>query len=97
MAKGYWIVHLAVTDPEAYAHYRDFVRPFLAEWGGRFLVSGTTRLVTEGEARERSVVVEFSSYAKAVSAYESDAYQAGMQQRLAASVADFVIAEGVDG
>lgn len=96
MAKGYWIVNLEVTDPDTYAHYQAFVRPFLIEWGGRFLVRGGERLVTEGQGRGRSVVVEFTSFAKAQAAYKSEAYQNGMQRRLAASVADFVIAEGFD-
>lgn len=97
MAKGYWVVNLEVTDPQTYRRYQTFVGPFLAEWGGVFVVRGGTRVVKEGEARARTVVVEFPSFAKAQAAYDSDAYQAGMQQRLGASVADFVIVEGFDG
>ena len=97
MAKGYWVVNIEVTDIETYRQYQAFVGPFLAEAGGRFIVRGGERLAKEGDVRARTVVVEFASYAQAVAAYESDAYQSGMQQRLAAGVADFVIVEGFDG
>ena len=96
MAKGYWVVNLEVTDTEIYKHYLAFVGPFLAGAGGTFLVRGGERLPKEGNARSRTVIVEFPSFAQAKTAYESPAYQQGMQQRLAASVADFVIVEGFD-
>jgi uncharacterized protein (DUF1330 family) len=97
MAKGYWVVNLEVTDIETYKQYQAFVGPFLAEAGGRFIVRGGERLAKEGDVRTRTVVVEFPSYAQAVAAYESEAYQTGMQQRLAAGAADFVIVDGFDG
>jgi uncharacterized protein (DUF1330 family) len=96
MARGYWIVNLDVADPERYARYQAFVRPFLEENGGRFLVRGGTHEVVEGTARVRQVVVEFESYEKALAAYRSEAYQTGMQDRLGASTANFVIAEGLE-
>ena len=96
MAKGYWVVNLEVTDPDTYKRYQAFVGPFLEEWGGTVLVRGGTRIVKEGNARTRTVIVEFSDFAIAQAAYESAAYQDGMQERLAASVADFVIADGFD-
>ena len=40
MPKGYWVVDLEVSDPEAYKAYQAFVRPFLAENEGRFLHRG---------------------------------------------------------
>jgi uncharacterized protein (DUF1330 family) len=97
MAKGYWVVNVEVSDPETYKQYQAFVRPFLTEWNATFLVRGGARIVKEGSGRSRTVVIEFSSFAVAQSAYESEAYQTGMKQRLQASVADFVIAEGFDG
>jgi uncharacterized protein (DUF1330 family) len=96
MAKGYWVVGLDVDDPERYAVYQQFVRPFLAASGGTFVVRGGQQEVVEGNARRRTVVVEFPSYVDAVTVYHSEAYQTGMQDRLAASVADFVIVEGAD-
>ncbi|HEY0919804.1 DUF1330 domain-containing protein [Devosia sp.] len=94
-AKGYWVVGLDVEDAERYATYSAFVRPFLAANGGRFVVAGGQQDVVEGMGRRRTVLVEFPSYADAVRVYRSDGYQKGMQDRIAASVADFVIVEGL--
>jgi uncharacterized protein (DUF1330 family) len=97
MAKGYWVVNLEVTDLETYKHYQALVGPILADAGGTFIVRGGERLAKEGQVRSRTVIVEFPSFAQAKATYESEVYQTAMQPRLAASVADFVIAEGYDG
>lgn len=97
MAKGYWVVHLDVADPAGYGVYQDFVRPFLAANGGRFIIRGGPQSVEEGEARTRTVIVEFASLADAQRIYRSDEYQNGIKLRAAASTADFVIVEGLDG
>ena len=97
MARGYWVVNLEVTDPEAYKQYQAFVRPFLASNDGRFIVRGGQQSVVEGKVGPRVVVVEFPSYEQAVRAYHSQEYQAGMQARLGASSANFAIVEGFDG
>lgn len=97
MPKGYWVVHIEVTDPEAYKVYQAFVRPFLAANAGRFIIRGGQQRVVEGRASSRTVLVEFPSYADAMRVYESADYQRGMQDRLTASVADFVIVEGLEG
>jgi uncharacterized protein (DUF1330 family) len=97
MAKGYWVVNLQVDDNEAYKVYQKFVTPFLAANGGRFVVRGGRQIVVEGEAMARTVVVEFPSFADAERVYYSDEYQQGMQTRISASVAQFVIVEGLEG
>ena len=96
MPKGYWIVHVDVTDLSAYQNYRDFVQPFLIENHGRFVVRGGTQSVTEGSVKPRTVVVEFPSYAEAERAYHSAEYREGKKLRLAISSADFAIVEGFD-
>lgn len=96
MAKGYWFVSLDVNDPGQYSVYQQFVRPFLAANGGKFVIRGGQKTVVEGNVRSRVVVVEFPSYADAERAYHSDAYQQGMRNRLGASIADFAIVEGID-
>lgn len=96
MTKGYWVVRMDVEDAARYATYQQFVRPFLAANGGRMVVRGGAQDVVEGAFRSRVVVVEFPSYADAVRVYHSDEYQRGMQDRLASSVADFVIVEGAE-
>lgn len=95
MAKGYWVVALEVNDPGQYAVYQAFVRPFLAANEGRFVIRGGKSEVVEGSVRPRIVVVEFPSYSDAVRVYHSEGYQTGMRERLAASIADFAIVEGI--
>jgi uncharacterized protein (DUF1330 family) len=96
MAKGYWVVSLEVTNPEAYRAYQEFVRPFLAANDGRFLIRGGQQEVVEGSVKPRVVVIEFPSYEHAAQVYHSEAYQNGLKLRLGASMADFAIVEGFD-
>jgi len=51
MAKGYWVVHIDVTDTDAYRVYQEFVRPFLAANSGRFVIRGGEQsVVVSGQA-----------------------------------------------
>ena len=97
MAKGYWIAHGRVDDPQKYDLYRAANAAPLAEHGGRFLVRGGAREVREGEAKPRTVVIEFPSYAAARACYDSPAYQEAIALRRGISESDLVIAEGYDG
>lgn len=96
MAKGYWIAHGRVDDPEAYDLYRAANAAPLAEFGGRFLVRGGAREVREGAAKPRTVVIEFPTYASALACYDSPGYQAALKLRQGISESDLVIAEGYD-
>lgn len=97
MAKGYWIAHGRVDDPEGYEAYRRANAAPLSEHGGRFLVRGGAQVVAEGAAKPRTVVIEFPTYAAARACYESDAYQAAIRLREGISESDLVIVEGWDG
>ncbi|MCF3973571.1 DUF1330 domain-containing protein [Paracoccus salsus] len=96
MSKGYWIVHLSVDDADAYQAYRQEVAAFLATVGGRFLVRGGPQQVVEGQARPRTVVIEFPSAQAAHECYASDAYRRIKAMRESISAADLVIVEGWD-
>lgn len=96
-AKGYWIVHIDVTDPEAYkAYVAANAEPFRA-YGARFLVRGGEFECMEGAARARNVVVEFDSYEQALACYRSDAYAHAKSLRDKAAVSDLIVIEGYDG
>lgn len=97
MAKGYWIAHGRVDDPEGYGAYRAANAAPLAEYGGRFLVRGGARELREGEAKPRTVVIEFPSYDAARACYDSPGYQAAIRLREGISASDLVIAEGWEG
>ena len=97
MAKGYWIVHVEVTDPDAYKGYQALVPAAVGAFGGRMIVRGGTSDVVEGSARPRHVVLEFPSYQAALDCYNSPEYQRAKAVRIACASADLVIIEGVEG
>ena len=95
--KGYWIVHLDVTDPEAYKAYPPALLLHLANFGTRFLVRGGAREVPEGKARGRTAVVEFPSFDAAMACYRSPDYVPVKKLRQGNAEVDLVIVEGYDG
>ena len=97
MAKGYWIPHLDVRDPEGYKAYMAATPPADHKYAGRALVRGGTCEVVEGRARSRNVLREFPDYATALACYRSEEYQRAKPLRLPHSDCDFVIAEGYEG
>lgn len=58
-AKGYWIGRISTHDPDTYAKYVAGNGAAYAKFGGRMLVRGGKFDVSEGEARDRNVVIEF--------------------------------------
>ena len=97
MAKGYWIGHVDVDDPEVYERYRQANAVPFAEYGARFLVRGGKQEVREGNLRKRTVVIEFADLATALACYDSPEYQAAKAIREPVSTGDLVIIEGYEG
>jgi uncharacterized protein (DUF1330 family) len=97
MAKGYWIAHVDVSDPEAYKAYVAANAEPLRKFGARFIVRGSQQFETpEGTSRARNIVLEFPSYQAALDCYNSPEYQRAVALRKPASTADLVIVEGYD-
>ena len=97
MAKGYWIAHVDVADPEAYkAYIAANAKPF-AKYGARFVVRAGRNTLKEGALRSRHVVIEFKDYATALSCYQSPEYQSALALRQPVSQGDLVIIEGYEG
>jgi uncharacterized protein (DUF1330 family) len=97
MAKGYWIAHVDVKDPEAYKAYVAANAVPFAKYGGRFLVRAGRHEAKEGGLRARHVVIEFKDYETALACFESPEYRHAMTLRAVASVSDLVVVEGYDG
>lgn len=97
MAKGYWVGHVDVDDPQVYEEYKRANAAPFAEFGARFIVRGGQQSVPEGAARGRTVVIEFPSYQDALDCFHSPAYQQAKALRDPVSRADMVIVEGYDG
>ncbi len=94
MPKGYIIGHITVNDPEAYQEYVTRDTPILQDLGGRFIIRGGQAQTMEGETLQRHVVIEFPSYAAALTAYNDLEYQeiADIRRRTADSV--IIVVEG---
>jgi uncharacterized protein (DUF1330 family) len=96
MAKGYWIVfYRSVSNPTALAEYAKLAGPPIQAGGGRFLARGTPAKTFEAGLKERSIVIEFDSVEKAITAYESPAYQTALKVLEGAVERDVRILEGV--
>jgi uncharacterized protein (DUF1330 family) len=97
MAKGYWIAHVDVTNPDGYkAYVAANAEPF-RKYGARFLVRGGNSETMEGNCRARHVVIEFKDYATALACYRSPEYRRAMALRKGHSEADILVIEGYDG
>ena len=99
MAKGYWIGHVQVTNPELYKEYARLNGLAFSKYGAKFLVrgGGDAAEMRAGKLNPRHVVIEFESLAVAKACYDSPEYQAALKVRDQASVADLVICEGYTG
>lgn len=97
MAKGYWIPHIDVHDPEGYKAYMAATPEAHRKYGGRALVRGGLWEAAEGKSRSRHVLREFPDYATALACYRSGEYQRAKPLRLSHAAADFLIVEGYDG
>jgi uncharacterized protein (DUF1330 family) len=91
MAKGYWMFHTTVSDPETYKKYVERDGAAFAKYGARFLVRGGEFQAVEGSARERHVIIEFESYETALACFHSPEYQAASEFRRASAITDLVI------
>jgi uncharacterized protein (DUF1330 family) len=95
VAKGYWIVHIDVTDQENYPKYLAADAVAFDKFNAVFLVRGGRYDAVEGQARTRHVVIEFSSYDQAVECYNSPEYQAAARLRQAYADSEVLILEGM--
>lgn len=94
MAKGYWIAHVDVRDPERYKDYVATAKPAFERYGANFLARGGAWQAMEGKGRGRNVVIEFPSMQAALDCYNSDEYQAAKAIRITVADAEMVIVEG---
>jgi uncharacterized protein (DUF1330 family) len=97
MAKGYWIAHVDVTNPDGFRPYADANAAIFKKFKGRYVVRGGKFECPEGKARARNIVIEFPDYATALACYNSPEYQQNIKVRQPHSEVDLVVIEGYDG
>jgi uncharacterized protein (DUF1330 family) len=97
MAKGIWIAHVDVKDPERYKLYVEGAAPAFAEYDAKFIARGGKNETVDGEAiGERHVVIEFKDMETARACFFSEAYQAAREHRIAASSGRVILVEGIE-
>jgi uncharacterized protein (DUF1330 family) len=97
MAKGYWIAHVEVRDPEGYKEYVAASAIAFQKYGAKPLARGGRYEQVEGRERARNVVIEFASLQAAQDCYHSPEYQAARAIRQKYAEADIVLVEGGEG
>lgn len=97
MTKGYWIAHVDVHDPERYKLYVEGAAPAFVEYNAKFLARGGKSETIDGESLgERHVIIEFENLETAKACFNSPAYQAAREHRLAASTGRVIIVEAFE-
>jgi uncharacterized protein (DUF1330 family) len=97
MPKAYWIsVYREVRDPDKLAAYAKLAGPATAAFGARYLCRGIPAMAYEAGQKERAVVIEFESLAKAMAAHDSADYQEALKALGDGAVRDLRIIEEVE-
>jgi len=96
MKKGYWVVaYRSVSDDSALREYGKLAGPVVEANGGRALVRTSDAIECfEAGLKQRTVVIEFESFEKALAAYNSAEYKVALKTLGSAAERDFRIVEG---
>ena len=94
MPKAYIVASVNVNEPEAYARYAALAPEAMKKYGARVLARGGKFESLEGEARSRTVILEFDDYATAQAYYHSQEYQHARSHRIGAADFNLVLVEG---
>lgn len=97
MAKGYWVsAYRAILDPEKLAAYNKLAAPAVQTGGGRVLSRDGQVVAHEAGIAQRTILIEFDSFERALATYESEAYQKALLALSDGVERDFRIIEGLD-
>ena len=95
--KGYLVsAYRSIKDPDKLAAYAKLAGPAFSKYGAKYLVRDTAAQAYEAGIKQRIVIVEFESVAKAVEAHDSPEYQAALKVLGNAVERDLRIVEGLD-
>jgi uncharacterized protein (DUF1330 family) len=98
MKKGYWVVaYRRISDASAAQEYSKIAGPVIQANGGKALVrTSDTIEAFEAGIKQRTVIIEFESFEKALKVYHSEEYKVALKALGSAAERDFRIVEGVD-
>lgn len=93
--KGYIIVQVDVTNPQAYGEYTKRSPDIIAKFGGRFIARAGRTVTLEGPpAKTRVAIIEYPSFERAQAFFNSPEYQQAKKLREGAANAQFILIEG---
>lgn len=94
--KGYCLFDcLQISDGEDFEAYKKQVVPLVEKYEGQYIINGGRITPVEGEWKPNFLVmIEFPSYEKAMTWYNSPAYATLKQARFAFCVSNGIIIEG---
>ncbi len=94
--KGYVIVEIEVTHPDAYEGYKAAAAPLVAAAGGKYLARGGKAEGREGPPpRGRVVILEYPSFDAAKAFLDSPEYAEIVHLRTDSTVSRLMIVEGL--
>jgi len=95
--RAYVLVQVDVTNTAQYQEYAKLSPGIVAQYGGRFLARAGRTVTLEGPpAKSRVVLLEFPSFDRAQQFYQSPEYVAARKRREGASIAQFILVEGIE-
>lgn len=97
MAKGYWSMHLDITNPTSLQPYLKSADAAHERFGSKVLIRGGRRELVEGKMRARNVLREFNSYDEALGFYHGPEYSRIRPLRAGHVLCDFQIVESYAG
>ena len=96
MAKAYLILcYHSVSDDAALQEYARLALPAIQAAGGRYLARGLPAKTYERGLNQRTVLIEFESVQRAITAHDSPGYQEALKALGNAAQRDVRIVEGV--
>jgi uncharacterized protein (DUF1330 family) len=95
--KGYLVsVYRSIKDPEKLAAYAKLAGPAFAKYGARNLARGEAAKAYEAGIKQRVVLIEFESLARAIEAHDGPEYQAALKVFDNCAERDLRIVEGLE-
>jgi uncharacterized protein (DUF1330 family) len=95
--KGYLVsAYRSIKDPDKLAAYAKLAGPAFSKYGAKYLARGDAAQAYEAGIKQRIVIVEFESVAKAVEAHDSADYQAALKVLDNGVERDLRIVEGLE-
>lgn len=94
---AYMIVDLDIHDAKGFEAYRDAVPPFIAKYGGTYLVRGGAHEVIEGDWQpHRMIVFRFPDRQSIRNMFADEDYEKIAEIRFRSAKSSIVAVDGID-